>query len=203
MPAEILPLFPLSTVLFPGGRLPLRIFEPRYVDMVGRCMRDGSGFGVLLIRAGRETRAGEGDTQPEIFAVGTRAEIVDFDQLADGLLGVVAAGREKIRVQRTDERPDHLLVGAVERLPEEPSAPLPPAHAGLADVLRQLLEHPAVSGQRRAVDWDDARSVGWRLAELLPVDPAIRQSLLEIGHPLERLERLERILAAVRERLDA
>jgi len=199
MATEILPLFPLSSVLLPGGRLPLQIFEPRYVDMVRRCMREGSGFGVVLIRAGCEVYAAGSGDQPEISAIGTRAEIVDFNPLDNGLLGVVAAGRERIRVRRTDERPDHLLVGEVERLEELPPRPLPTAHAGLADLLGELLGHPAIDAKGVEVDWEDGGSVAWRLAELLPVEPEVRQRVLELEAPAQRLAELERIVVELRE----
>src|SRR5688572_24277878 len=90
-----MPLFPLNTVLFPGGPLPLRIFEPRYVDMVRACMRDGAPFAVMMIRSGREVGAG---AVASMATIGTAARIVDFDQLPDGLLGIVCEGAQKVRV---------------------------------------------------------------------------------------------------------
>jgi uncharacterized protein len=86
-------------VLFPGGRLPLQIFEPRYMDMVVRCMREGSPFGVVLIRSGSDARLAPGSRQPEIFDVGTEAHIVDFNQLANGRLGIIVRGGRKFRVR--------------------------------------------------------------------------------------------------------
>src|SRR3954462_12375771 len=86
-PSPVTPLFPLNTVLFPGGPLPLRIFEARYVDMVRKCMREGAPFGVILIRAGQE--AGE---VASVANIGTSARVIDFDQMPDGLLGIVCTG---------------------------------------------------------------------------------------------------------------
>ena len=117
---EELPLFPLRTVLFPGGVLPLRLFEPRYVDMVSHCMRENIGFGVVLIRAGVEARSSREDSQPDIFEVGTEARIVDFNQADNGLLGIVSHGSRKFAIKETREQSDHLLIGEVEFLPEEP-----------------------------------------------------------------------------------
>ena len=100
-----MPLFPLRTVLFPGGTLPLRIFEPRYVDMVRWCMRESQGFGVVLLREGSDVLdakdPGGHEKAPQIFDVGTKAQIIDFDQADNGLLGIVARGGEKFSVLRT------------------------------------------------------------------------------------------------------
>ena len=139
-----IPLFPLGTVLFPGGVLPLRIFEPRYVDMISRCMREGAGFGVVLIRQGAEARLDREVAQPDIFDTGTLARIVDFNQADNGLLGIVARGDSKFVVHNTWEQSDHLLLGEVEMLPEEPVGELLEEHASLVEVLQQLTAHPLV-----------------------------------------------------------
>ena len=193
MSVEI-PLFPLRTVLFPDGVLPLRIFEPRYVDMVGRCMREGSGFGVVLIRQGSEARLGADSEQPDCFEVGTEAHIVDFNQADNGLLGIIARGGRKFRVLDTHEQPDHLLIGRVRYLPDEIDGELLPEHGPLIDVLKELTEHPLVKKLQLDVDFDQARSVSHRLAELLPIEPEIKQALLQIRWPKERLTELGRIV---------
>jgi len=118
-PAEI-PLFPLGTVLFPGGPLPLRIFETRYIDLVRRCLRDGSGFGVVQIREGVEA-GGSAST----FDVGTYARIVDFSQQPDGLLGIRAVGERRFRIRERRRARDGLNLADVEWLPEEVRRPLP------------------------------------------------------------------------------
>src|SRR6185369_5084266 len=129
-----LPLFPLNTVLFPGGPLPLRIFEPRYVDMVRKCMREGAPFGVLLIRAGQEV--GEVSSAAD---VGTSARIVDFNQMPDGLLGIICTGEQKFRVEDRHVQADGLNVGTVTWLPPERPTPLPPQHAHLGLLLKRAL----------------------------------------------------------------
>ncbi len=192
---EELALFPLRTVLFPGGVLPLRIFEPRYVDMVGRCMREGKGFGVVLIRTGVEARRSPEDHQPDIFTIGTEAKIVDFNQADNGLLGIVAQGSRKFAVRSSFEQRDHLLVGDVEYLPDEPTGELLPEHESLVAVLRQLTEHPLVQKLQLQVDFEQARSVSLRLADLLPIEPEIKQSLLQLRWPRERLTELKRIVS--------
>ena len=189
-----IPLFPLRTVLFDGGRLPLRIFEPRYMDMIGDCMRSNGVFGVVLIRQGREARLSAGDEQPEIFEVGTEATIIDFNRLEAGMLGILARGGHKFRIRETRELQNHLLMGRVERLPEEPSGITTAGHRPLCDLLRQLLKHPMVEKLNLEIDFDDARHLGWRLAELLPVEPEIKQRLLELNRPDERLDSLARLV---------
>lgn len=189
-----LPLFPLRTVLFPDGVLPLRIFEPRYVDMISRCMREQSGFGVVLIRQGAEARRDPSDDQPECFDVGTEAQVVDFNQADNGLLGIVARGGRKFRVLGTREQTDHLLIGEVQYLPEEMAGELLPEHEPLVSMLKELAEHPLVQKLDLQLDFEEARSVSLRLAELLPIEPEIKQALLQIRWPKERLTELARIV---------
>jgi Lon protease-like protein len=190
-----IPLFPLRTVLFPGGVLPLRVFEPRYVDMVGRCMREQIGFGVVLIRHGVEARLQPDATQPDYFNIGTEAQIVDFNQADNGLLGIVANGRRKFAIRSTHEQADHLLLGEVEFLPDETAGDLLPEHDPLIDVLKELTNHPLIQKLNVQVDFDEARSVSFRLAELLPIEPEIKQALLQMRWPKERLTELSRIVS--------
>jgi len=193
-----MPLFPLHPVLFPGGRLPLQIFEPRYLGMVVRCMRDAVPFGVVLIRRGADARLTRDAQQPEIFDVGTEAEIVDFNQLSNGRLGIVVRGGRKFRVRSVREQPDHLLIGTVEILPEEPVVPIGSEYQDLVEILRELIQHPLIQKLGIEIAFDDARSVGWRLAELLPIEPEIKQSLLKLQWPRERLQELSRLVDKLR-----
>ena len=160
-------MFPLHTVLFPGGPLPLRIFETRYTDMVRRCMREQLPFGVLLIQEGDE--AGEVATTAPSAA---RARIADFHTLQDGLLGISCVGERKFRVLRVWRAADGLNMGEVAWLPEEPELPLPAEYARLADDgaprARELEEHYEHVERK----FDDAAWVGARLAELLPIELA-------------------------------
>ena len=123
-------------MLFPGGPLPLRIFEARYIDMIGACMRNDSPFGVLLIREGSE--AGPAST----FEVGTLARITDFYQGSDGLLGVTAIGDRRFRLLSAERQADGLNVGVVELLPEESPLPLPEEYQHLAHILAGVLDEP-------------------------------------------------------------
>jgi uncharacterized protein len=193
-----IPLFPLHPVLFPGGRLPLQIFEPRYMDMVVRCMRASEPFGVVLIRRGVDARLFSGSPQPEIFDVGTDAHVVDFNQLSNGRLGIVVRGGRKFRIRSVREQDDHLLLGQVEYLPEEPLLTVGEEHKDLVDILRELIKHPMIEKLGLEIHFEDARSVGWRLAELLPIEPEIKQSLLKLQWPRERLQELTRLVDKLR-----
>ncbi len=193
---EEIPLFPLGHVLFNGGRLPLQIFEPRYLDLIGRCMKARTGFGVVLIREGTETFGGSGP--PSVFNIGTYARIVDFSQLANGLLGIVCVGAGKFRIERTWEAPDHLMMAGVEFLAEEPRGALAEEFSPLVDTLRVLVKHPMIEKLDLDIDYGDARSVIWRLAELLPLEPETRQSLLQMQSPRERLVEIRRLIAKLK-----
>ena len=185
-----MPLFPLSSVLFPGGRLQLRIFEPRYLDLVRECTRYDTGFGVCLILEGEEAGA------PAVPAdVGTLARIKDFHTGDDGLLGIVAEGSARFRVARSRVRSDGLLRGAVEIWPGEPEQAVPVEFALLQSILERLIETMAPhwrDAPRSA--YDDSSWVGFRLAELLPLDCSEQQHLLELTDPLQRLAELRDIL---------
>jgi Lon protease-like protein len=179
-----IPLFPLNIVLFPGGALPLRIFETRYVDMVRRCMRHAEPFGVVLIREGREV--GPADT----FEVGTMANIVDFHQLADGLLGLSCIGRERFRIRHKSRQADGLNVGDVDWLEPAPVAAVPQRHARLADLLKSVLPQLGEVYAGIEMHLDDAAWVGYRLAEILPIPLPAKQMCLELDDPVQRLDLL-------------
>jgi len=195
--AAELPLFPLGTVLFQGGNLQLQIFEPRYTDMVGHCMRDSTAFGVVLIRQGSDTWR-PGTSGPELFDIGTEAHIVDFNPLGNGRLGITIRGHRKFRIRNVREQPDHLLIGKVAYLPEEPLLTIGSEHQGLVDLLSELLAHPGVQQLNLDIDLSDARAVGWRLSELLPIEAEIKQSLLQLQLPRERLQELTRLVNKLR-----
>ena len=181
--ARELPLFPLGTVLLPGGPLALRVFEPRYLDMVARCLRGENRFGVVAIREGAEV----GAATP--YEAGTSAEIVDWQREETGLLMIVAHGRDEFRVLQTRRQHDGLHVGSVEWL--EPLAPaaLSSAHAPLAVLLRRLVaELPLYRGLPG--NFDDAVWVGCRLIELLPLALPRKQALLELRDAAARLDEL-------------
>ena len=182
MALSTLPLFPLHTVLFPGGPLALRIFEPRYLDMVRRCFREQGEFGVVLIIEGAE--AGVADA---IAGIGTSARLVDFDPLPDGLLGITCVGGRRFRLHDRDQQADGLNVGQVELLADEPVCPLPPELAHLADLLRDILPKLGRGYAHVDTDYDNAGWVANRWAEVLPLEPVEKLELLELDDPLLRL----------------
>lgn len=180
---ESLPLFPLGTVLFPGGLLPLRIFEPRYLDLVRECGRQGSGFGVCLILDGQEVGV---PAMPA--ALGCEARIVDFASTDDGLLGITVQGGRRFHVEQTRVRDNGLIVAEVQWQPEPESARIRPEHQLLATLLERILERADADFERSGLE--DAAWVGWRLAEWLPLQMTDRQVLLQDGDPHRRLQRL-------------
>ncbi len=189
-----IPLFPLNTVLFPGGPLALRIFETRYLEMVKECARDESPFGVCLILEGRE--AGAAMTTVRI---GTTATIVDFFTTEDGRLGIRATGGERFMINRTSIRDNGLIVGEIELLPGPPDRhPLPTQYLLLRTLLERLLENVGeYYPDRTPGDLDDADWVGSRLAELLPLDNPVKQLMLEETDPEARLQKLLEIVPTI------
>jgi Lon protease-like protein len=185
MDVSTLPLFPLHTVLFPGGPLTLRIFEPRYLDMVRRCFREQTEFGVVLILDGEE--AGDAGA---VAGIGTSARLVDFDPLPDGLLGITCLGTRRFRLLDCHRQNDGLNLGEVEFLPAEQQCPLPAELAHLGDLLREVLRKIGRGYAHVNADYDSAGWVANRWAEVLPLEPAEKLELLEQGDPLLRLSQV-------------
>jgi Lon protease-like protein len=187
-----IPLFPLRTVLFPGGPLPLRIFEPRYIDMVSHCMKSDLPFGVLLIREGEE--GGLATT----YDIGTLASITDWYQGSDGLLGVTAAGRQRFRLLSGRQQADGLNVGAVEEIAPEPDMALSPEYAHLKKILENVLDDLGRLYESLERRYDDAVWVTYRLVEILPIDLEQKQQFLESNDTLARLKVINELLSSVR-----
>ena len=177
-----LPLFPLSTVLFPGGLLPLRIFEPRYVDMISRCMREDSSFGVILIREGAEVGA-----LAELAPVGCSARIIDFEKLPDGLLGLLCRGEQRFHLLARSVQADGLHVGDIEWLPATVAAPLHEQQRPLAAILRRVIPKLGKLAAHLTPEYENADWVSNRFAEFLPLDAEARQRLLELDDASQRL----------------
>jgi uncharacterized protein len=190
------PLFPLNTVLFPGGPLPLRIFETRYVDMVRHCMRERCPFGVVLIRAGSEVGAG---ASGEACAVGTTARIVDFNSLPDGLLGITCLGERKFKVLKRWQQADGLNVGDIEYLGAEERIDLPGEFQHLGELLRKVLPELGDLYANVPKHFADACWVGCRLAEILPISLSEKQYCLELDDPVVRLARLSPLIRKAEE----
>ena len=193
-----LPIFPLGTVLFPGGPLPLRIFEPRYLDMVSDCLRNERPFGVCLIRSGEEV--GE---PAEPHRTGTLARIVDWGRDERGILTIDAVGESRFRLVETRTASDRLLVGTGEPLPEARAA-VPATYRPLERLARTLIgrlatQYRHVPAPPAASSADAAAWTGYRLAERLPIPMPHRQNLLEMDDPVARLRRIDRVVALMAE----
>jgi hypothetical protein len=186
---ETVPIFPLQTVLFPGALLPLRIFEVRYMDMAKACLKEGSPFGICLIKAGDEVGT---PAVPE--AVGCLAGIAECDMEELGILKVTAEGLERFRIVSSAVNRAGLIVGEVER--HEPESEAVDA-AGLAESAQFLRKVIAGIGEQRfatPLRFEDASWVGFRLAEILPLRNDVKQKLLELTDPALRLAILHRFL---------
>ncbi|WGL16470.1 LON peptidase substrate-binding domain-containing protein [Microbulbifer bruguierae] len=177
---SLIPLFPLNMMLFPGVTLPLRIFEQRYLRLVTETLKSDTGFGVALIREGREV--GPADVWP----LGLYVRIVDWSQGEEGLLHIDIAGETRFRVLDTFREDDGLLMGDVEWLPDEESHPVPESCDGLLAVLNELKQHASMLSLKFA-PVDSAEALSWQLAQLLPLEDAARVELLASPDPLERL----------------
>lgn len=194
--SQTIPLFPLGVVLFPGGPLKLRIFEARYVDMVGRCMREGQPFGVALLIEGQEA-GGPAMTA----AIGTTARIVDFERLDDGLLGITATGERRFRILSRQRQADGLNLASVDWLPVEQPVPIPDERAPLVRLLQYALPQLQPLYDLSAAQYQDAGWVSARLVEVLPLPLPEKQYCLEMIEPLQRLQHLSSLVKI--EKIDA
>jgi Lon protease-like protein len=189
-----LPLFPLRTVLFPGGLLPLKVFEQRYVEMTKACMMNSRPFGVCLIVQGEEVAAPSG-APPQIATVGTLARISDWDVPQVGILHLATVGEERFQVRRQSVQANGLVVGEVTPIAAESPRPLGEAYKPLADLLELIASRVGPRNFPSERNFADASWVGYRLAELLPLPLSIKQSMLEINDADVRLQVLQKFLA--------
>ncbi|MGQ3056562.1 MAG: LON peptidase substrate-binding domain-containing protein [Nevskia sp.] len=189
-----IPIFPLGTVLFPGGRLPLRIFEPRYVEMTKACIRDNSVFGVALIVGGFEVGT------PAVPAkVGCTARISDWEVPNPGLFTLNTRGESIFRLLDRRTQPDGLIIGTVELIdPPDPTG-VPERYAPLQQLLGDLIKDLGEENFAQPTRFDDAAWVASRLAELLPIAPERKQKLLEATRPLAMLADVETLLRQLRD----
>lgn len=186
-----LPLFPLNTVLFPGGVLTLRIFEARYLDMVSACLKQDSGFGVCLIRSGAEV-----GQAADIYEVGTLAKITDWTQCEDGLLGITCRGERRFRIRSRALMPNRLLTGDVELLADAPEQPVPSRLQMLVALFKESNERTGYSSSATMQKATQANWLSYRLTELLPVDLPEKPMLLELDDELQRLDLIATILGS-------
>ena len=180
-----LPLFPLNTILFPGGVMPLRIFETRYLDMVKNCVRDESEFVICLVKES------ETETTAQHYAVGTACKIIDWETMSDGLLGITVQGTYRVEIGQTYVKQDQLLVGDVQYLPEDEDQQLPEKFIEWSDLIAKIMKKLGSPFDQQTIQADSAFWVGARLTEYLPFELQTKQRILEIDQPLVRLEHLQ------------
>ncbi|MDX1491500.1 MAG: LON peptidase substrate-binding domain-containing protein [Pseudohongiellaceae bacterium] len=196
---QTIALFPLRAVLFPNGRLPLQIFEQRYIDLISQSLRNDKGFGICLLSEGEEV-VQPGKSQ-QVHRVGTYARIVDWDELPSGLLGVTVEGRQKFMVEECWAAENQLLMARVRFCPIDvvgiDPIPVESAHEDLVTLLQQLSSHPVIEKLNMSLDFENVRELAWRLSELIPLSLEAKQELLEVTDPMQRIDRIEALLAEI------
>ena len=184
-----IPIFPLNAVLFPGGVLPLRVFEARYMDMTRDCLKRDQPFGVCLIREGAEVGA---PAVPE--AIGCLARITDWDMQQQGVLGIKTHGGQRFRIVKRQTGAQGLISAKVELIAAEARVPVPGEYSGCARLLQMVVADQGKEIFAQPHAFDDAAWVGYRLADILPVQLVAKQKLLELTDSLQRLAILQRFL---------
>jgi Lon protease-like protein len=199
-----LPLFPLGTVLFPGGLLPLRIFEVRYLDMIGKCRKADAPFGVVTLTSGAEVRKAGAEAE-RFAAVGTLAQIREFESPQSGLLQIECVGTQRFRVRTTELQNHGLWVAEVEAVPDDIALEIPDDLKHTATALRRLIDtleerrHAQGESVRLPIEapyrLDDCGWVANRWCELVPMQAELRQRMMALDSPLMRLELVSDLLA--------
>tara|TARA_Y100000768_G_scaffold74605_1_gene52655 strand:+ start:1413 stop:1985 length:573 start_codon:yes stop_codon:yes gene_type:complete len=177
-----IPIFPLSSITFPGGYMPLRIFEPRYLDMVKNCVKDNTGFGITL---NRQNSAG-------YYDVGTFCKITDWEQMNDGLLGITVRGKFRFKILKTEIQPDSLITADIESMEEPDFIGVPDELMPYSDFLKNILDqYPKFYHEDAPKYYTESGWVGSRLAEILPMSLREKQVILETEDYLVRLYRIK------------
>ena len=184
-----LPLFPLNTVVFPGGQLPLRIFEQRYLGMVKQAIAASTPFGICAIREGAET-----GTPAVPYAIGTRVRVTDWDMPQAGILHIDTQAEERFVVRSTHTEPDGLLVGSVEAVSAEPAVAIPDEFELAVEILRHIIGEYGDAHFPAPHQFDNAVWVGYRLSEVLPLKLSVKQNLLEMNDSAMRVRILTEFL---------
>ncbi|MEO7129689.1 MAG: LON peptidase substrate-binding domain-containing protein [Rhodoferax sp.] len=195
-----LPLFPLGAVLFPDGTLPLRVFEVRYLDMIGKCHKAGAPFGVICLTHGSEVRMP--GASEDFCDIGTLASITELDSPQPGLMHISCTGAQRFRITRRERLKHGLWVAEVQRIDDDLTVPVPDDLQSAAEALHQLIHtlesREAASAQmplHRPWRLDDCGWVANRWCELLPLPLELKQRLMTLDNPLVRLELVNDLLA--------
>lgn len=177
-------VFPLNAIVCPKGRIALRIFEPRYVDMVRRSLKYNENFVITLYME-------QGERAHSFYNIGTEVSIVDFgDMTQNGVLNIIVEGIKQVRLSNITQQQDGLWVADSEKHHTEKYLPMPNEYDDLCLVLKALIKHPYVKELDMDIDFEDARQVGWRLTELLPLGNEQKQYLYELESPAIRLSKI-------------
>ena len=184
-----LPLFPLNTVVFPGGQLPLRIFEQRYLDMIKQAIADETPFGICAIREGAET-----GTTAVPYDVGTRVRITDWDMPQTGILHIETVAQTRFIIRQQHTEPNGLLIGQVEDVSAEPAVPVPDGLELAVEILRHIIHEYGDAHFPAPHELENAVWVGYRLSEVLPLTLSIKQNLLQMNDGIMRLRILTEFL---------
>ncbi len=186
------PLFPLSINVLPGALLPLQIFEPRYIDMIKKCLGDSEGFSIVLTKE-EPSLSREGPIS--IHDIGTYVEIVDFNQLDNGLLGITVKGKSKVNIFETWRQDDELLLGNIEIIDEEDNdLSNEPQYKDLWNMIEEIIRHPEIKKLNLEVDFNSSKSVCYILASILPLRSQEKQSILELDGNSQKLDYLKEII---------
>ncbi|MBK8524858.1 MAG: LON peptidase substrate-binding domain-containing protein [Betaproteobacteria bacterium] len=185
-----IPLFPLKSVLFPGGNLALKVFEKRYLDMCADCLKNEKPFGICLILKGEET-----GVPATPYSVGTLAHVSSWDMEQLGILQLGVRGGRRFRILETRTEADGLQRARVLLLGEPAAVPVPVAQEGLLPILQKVAADLGPEKMPLPHPWDDAAWVGYRLTEVMPVQLLAKQKLLELDDAVSRLEILFKYLA--------
>ena len=192
-PSMECPLFPLNVNVLPGGFLPLQIFEPRYIDMVKDRLNKESGFCIVLLHPKKKVSSKESDLS--YYLIGTFVEIIDFNKLENGLLGITVQGKYRVEVLDTWTKKDGLIIGnIIETGEEDESVSLEPEYKNIWSTLKQICEHPEIKKLNLEIDFSCSTSVVYNLASLLPLTAPERQTLLESRSNIKRLDNLNQIV---------
>ena len=188
-----LAIFPLTVNVLPGGYLPLQIFEPRYLDMVKKCMTRETGFCVVLLRGSMNQISSS--QLPDHSPIGTYVEIVDFNQLENGLLGITVQGQCRIQILDRRKQEDGLIIAdIIEQTEVEESISLEPQYENIWRILKDISKHPEIKKLELEIDFDNSSSVAYNLASLLPLTPLDRQNILEFRSNVDRFDHLNKIV---------
>lgn len=191
-----LPLFPLQSVLFPGGLLGLKVFEARYLDLVTDCLREGTPFGVVALTQGAEVR-GTSKTPVAFQSVGCQAELIDVDSAQPGILHVRCRGTHRFTTESKRQLDDGLWIARVTRLPNDETVLPTEALIGSAKGLANAIQALKAQGTEPFLEPYQFDSAGWlanRWCEILPISLAAKQKLMELEDPLVRLQLVDEFL---------